>query len=257
MKFSIITVCYNADSYIAETIESVLSQDYGDFEYLIIDGASSDDTVEVVRKFQDDPRLTWLSAPDQGIADAMNKGATLATGEVIAHLNADDYYTDKNVLTRVAKAFQQIPQIGWVSSGFTFVTKDRSKIRDVRPRRYSYRRLIRGNILLHPATFISRELFHRVGGFDASLHYCMDYDLFLRLGAVIPPLMLDDLLTCFRVHDDSRTITQSDFAYKEEFLVRSRLLREQGRAIWPYEVDYQIKSRLNRWIYKRLHAANQ
>ena len=144
MKFSIITVCYNAASYIAETIESVLSQDYGDFEYLIVDGASSDDTVEIVKKYQDDQRLTWLSARDQGIADAMNKGANLAAGDVIAHLNADDYYADKNVLSRVAEAFQQITEAGWVSSGFTFVTKDRSKIRDVRVRKYSYRRLIRG-----------------------------------------------------------------------------------------------------------------
>ena len=255
MKFSIVTVCYNASSFIAETIESVLSQDYDDFEYLIVDGDSSDNTVEIIKHYAVDPRLTWQTAPDRGISDAMNKGVSLASGDIVAHLNADDYYADKSVLKRVAAAFRENPEPGWVSAGFTFVAEDGAHIRAVRARRYSYRRLVRGNILLHPATFISRELFQRVGGFDVSLRYCMDYDLFLRLGAVAPPVMLDDLLACFRVHGDSRTITQSDSAYAEEFLVRSRLLRRNGRMLWPYALDYKIKSRLNRWFYKRLQAS--
>jgi glycosyltransferase involved in cell wall biosynthesis len=255
VKISIITVCYNASSFISETIESVLSQDYDDFEYLIVDGGSSDKTVEIIKRYADDPRLVWQSAPDRGISDAMNKGVSLASGDVVAHLNADDYYADESVLTRVATAFRKNPDPDWVSAGFIFVAEDGAHIRAVRARRYSYRRLVRGNILLHPATFISRELFQQVGGFDVSLRYCMDYDLFLRLGAVAPPLMLDDLLACFRVHGDSRTITQSDSAYAEEFLVRSRLLRKKNRALWPYALDYKIKSRLNRWLYKRLHAS--
>ena len=255
MKFSIVTVCYNASSFIAETIESVLSQDYDDFEYLIVDGDSSDNTVEIIKRYAVDPRLAWQTAPDRGISDAMNKGVSLASGDIVAHLNADDYYADKSVLTRVAAAFRENPEPSWVSAGFTFVAADGAHIRPVRARRYSYRRLVRGNILLHPATFISRKLFQQVGGFDVSLRYCMDYDLFLRLGAVAPPVILDDLLACFRVHGDSRTITQSDSAYAEEFLVRSRLLRRNGRMLWPYALDYKIKSRLNRWFYKRLQAS--
>lgn len=255
MKFSIITVCYNASSFIAKTIESVLSQDYDAFEYLIVDGGSSDRTVEIIKRYADDPRLAWRSAPDRGISDAMNKGVLLASGDVVAHLNADDYYADRSVLTRVATAFRENPGTSWVSAGFTFVAEDGAHIRAVKARRYSYRRLIRGNILLHPATFISHDLLLQVGGFDVSLRYCMDYDLFLRLGAVAPPLMLDDLLACFRVHGGSRTITQSDSAYAEEFLVRSRLLRKDRRALWPYALDYKIKSRLNRWFYKYLHAS--
>lgn len=258
MKFSIITVCLNSFTFIGQTIESVLSQTYSDIEYIIIDGGSDDGTVETIRQYAEmDRRITWRSESDHGIADAMNKGVALATGDVVAHLNSDDYYANSQVLSRVAEFFSNNQAVLWLTGGFTFVSKKGTFIRDIRVRRYSFSRLIRANILLHPATFIRRNLFNAVGGFDVSLRYCMDYDLFLRLGRVSPPLVLDEQLTCFRVHPASRSVSQADQAYAEEFRVRMNYLRGVGRNSFYYYVDYQIKRQLNRLFYRRLLSVNR
>jgi len=255
VKVSIVTVCYNARAYIAQTIESVLAQDHQNLELIVIDGGSSDDTVEIVAKYAGDPRLHWRSEPDDGIADAMNKGAAMATGGIIAHLNADDYYAHSRVISRVAECFEQNPQVLWVTGGFDFVGENGTFLRSIRVRRYSLRRLIRGNIILHPSTFIRYDAFLKVGGFDASLRYCMDYDLFLRLAELAPPYLLDEQLSCFRVHSASRTITQSEQSYAEEFLVRSRFLAARGENVFPYRFDYLVKKHLNRFFYHKLFSA--
>lgn len=252
MKVSIITVCYNAAAYIARTIESVLGQDHPDLEYIVIDGGSKDGTVDIIKRYADDPRLQWCSEPDQGVADAMNKGAALAMGEILAHLNADDYYQHGQVVSRVVGCFQENPGIGWLTGGFDFVTEDGIPLRSIKVRRYSFRRLVRGNIILHPATFIRNDAFRKAGGFDVTLRYCMDYDLFLRLGEMGPPFLLNEQLSCFRVHAASRTIAESECSYAEEFLVRRRFLEAHGQSIWVYWFDYQVKRHLNRFFYRRL-----
>lgn len=257
MKISIITVCYNAAEYIAQTIESVLGQSWPELEYIIVDGGSTDGTLDVVRRYAEDSRLRWVSGPDRGIADAMNKGVALAIGDIVAHLNADDYYAHPEVVALTARCFLANPQVLWVTGGFDFVAADRTFIRSIRVRRYSLRRLIRGNIILHPSTFIRREAVLRVGGFDPDLAYCMDYDLFLKLAELAPPLLLDEQLSCFRVHGASRTVTQSDMSYAEEFRVRCRFLRERGRGTIMYALDHQVKKILNRWLYRGLAAANR
>jgi glycosyltransferase involved in cell wall biosynthesis len=255
VKVSVITVCYNAQAHIAQTIESVLGQDHQDLEYIVVDGNSTDGTVDIIRKYAGDPRLQWRSEPDAGIADAMNKGVALASGEVVAHLNADDYYAHPRVISRVAEYFRRNPATLWLTGGFDFVSADGVFLRSIRVRRYSSRRLVRGNIILHPATFIRYDAFSKAGGFDASLHYCMDYDLFLRLDELAPPCLLDEQLSCFRVHSSSRTIMESEQSYAEEFQVRSRFLRQRGRSVLLYRLAYQLKKHLNRRYYRKLFSA--
>lgn len=255
LRVSVITVCYNAADYIAQTMASVLAQDYPDLEYIVVDGGSHDGTVAIIEKFANDPRMRWCSEPDAGIADAMNKGVALASGAIIAHLNADDYYTHSQVISRVAGCFRNHPEILWLTGGFDFVSADGIRLRSIRVRRYSFRRLVRGNIILHPSTFIRYDAFQRAGGFDASLRYCMDYDLFLRLGVLAPPYLLDEQLSCFRVHSASRTITQSEQSYAEEFLVRSRFLDARKENVLPYRLAYLVKKHLNRLFYRKLFRA--
>jgi glycosyltransferase involved in cell wall biosynthesis len=253
MKLSVITVCLNSRPFIGETIESVLAQDYPDFEHVIVDGGSTDGTLDLIREYAGrDPRIVWTSGPDRGISDAMNKGAAMASGEVLAHLNADDYYAGPDVLGRVAGCFTARPEIEWLTGGLAFVAMDGTFLREARVRRYSFRRLLRGNIILHPATFMRRSAFREAGGFDPGLHYCMDYDLFLRLGSRSAPLCLDSRLTCFRVHPGSRSVVCSAAAYAEEFQVRLNYLRHAGRSTWLYRLDYRLKSQLNRLFYTRL-----
>ncbi len=257
MKLSIITVCLNSRRFIAETIESVLSQDYHDVEHVIVDGGSTDGTVELIRSYAaNDARIVWTSESDRGISDAMNKGVLMASGDVIVHLNSDDYFADANVLARVASRFNAEKKSNWLTAGLTFVNANRSLLKNVRVRRYSFRRLLRGNIVLHPATFIRRSVFLDAGGFDVSLHFCMDYDLFLRLGSKSQPCLLDQQLTCFRVHPESRSVVRSAQAHAEEFQVRMNFLAEMNRPTWFYRWDYQFKKRLNRLFYYRLMAAS-
>lgn len=253
MKLSIITVSYNSQRFIEKTIKSVLGQNHQDLEYVIVDGGSTDGTKDIIRRYAEaDSRIIWRSEADGGISDAMNKGVLLSKGEVVAHLNSDDYYTNPHIIARIAEIFSRSATTGWVTGGFDFVSENGTFIRKIRARRYSFNRLIRGNILLHPATFIRRTLFDAVGGFNESLRYCMDYDLFLKLGSKSPPLVLDDQLACFRVHAGSRSISESQQAYAEEFQVRMNYLRRNGRSTAYYRLDYLIKSRINRLFYKRL-----
>jgi len=253
LKISVITVCLNAERFLADCLESVAAQGDSLFEHIIVDGGSTDSTVDIIREYAAaDSRIRWISEPDQGISDAMNKGVALATGDIVSHLNSDDYYAHPHVLSSVVDSFSSNPHYSWLTGGFTLVSEDGTWIRDVRARRYSFRRLVRGNILLHPSTFIKRDLFNAVGGFNVSISYCMDYDLFLRLGSVASPLVVDKQLSCFRVHADSCSVTHSEQAYAEEFKVRKAFLLRHGRSSIYYHLDYQIKRHLNRLYYKRL-----
>lgn len=258
LKLSVITVTLNSERFLSECLASVVSQ--GDYlhEHIIVDGGSTDATLEIIKRYAvSDSRVRWISEPDRGISDAMNKGVALATGDVITHLNSDDYYPHPNVLSTVLECFCRNPGWLWLTAGFSFVSEEGKFLRDIRVRRYSYRRLIRGNILLHPSTFINRDLFNSVGGFDLSLSYCMDYELFLKLGGVAPPLVVDEQLSCFRAHSGSRSVSNSELAYAEEFRVRMNYLRSKGRSTIYYRFDYQIKRHLNKLFYRGLFSANK
>jgi GT2 family glycosyltransferase len=187
----------------------------------------------------------------------MNKGVAMATGDIVTHLNSDDYYPHPQVLATVQDCFARNPEESWMTAGFTFVSEKGGFIRDIRVRRYSYRRLVRNNILLHPSTFIKRDMFNAVGGFNESLYYCMDYDLFLRLGSVMPPLVVDKQLSCFRAHSGSRSISNAEKAYWEEFQVRTNYLRGKGRSTAFYYIDYLIKRQLNKLFNRWLLSANK
>jgi glycosyltransferase involved in cell wall biosynthesis len=246
-------VSYNSRKFIDKTIESVIGQTYQDLEYVIVDGGSTDGTVDIIKRHAAaDPRIVWCSEADRGIADAMNKGVALSSGEVISHLNSDDCYKKPDVISRVAAIFSEKPDVQWLTGGFDFVSEEGEFIREIRARRYSFKRLIHGNILLHPATFIRRSFFDSAGGFDPSLRYCMDYDLFLRLASITPPFVMDEQLACFRVHAGSRSLSESERAYAEELQVRLNFLRDRGEGTACYKLEYQIKRLLNRLFYKGL-----
>jgi len=256
-RISVITVTLNSERFLAECLESVAAQGDCLHEHIIVDGGSTDATIEIIKRHAaTDSRVRWISEPDRGISDAMNKGVALATGEVITHLNSDDYYPHPKVLSIVQDCFSRNPQDGWLTAGLIFVSEESAFIRNIRVRRYSYKRLVRGNILLHPSTFIKRDLFMAVGGLKLSLSFCMDYDLFLRLGSVTPPLIVDKQLSCFRVHADSRSVFHTEQAYEEEYRVRMDYLRSKGLSTAYYRLDYQIKRRLNKLLFRRLLSAN-
>lgn len=256
MKISVITVCFNSARYIEKTMSSVLNQSFPDLEYVIVDGGSSDGTVEMIKaRAALDARITWVSEPDRGISDAMNKGVRLASGEVIAHLHSDEFYLDGEVISEVAAAFRNNPGAVWLTGGSHFVDQEGRFLREIKVRRYSYRRLIHANIILHLATFIRRNVFLAAGGFDLTLHYCMDYHLWLRLGAIGDPVRIKRPLACFCVHSGSRTIAQAAASYAEVYRIRMAFL--EARKLWqfPYRIEHLVTRQLNRLFMKRLNVS--
>lgn len=182
MKISIITVCYNSNKTISRTIESLLSQERVKLEYIIIDGASKDNTMEIVasyRKKFEEKGLSYItkSEPDKGIYDAMNKGIKLATGDIIGILNSDDYYASNDVLYSVVKAFEE-NQAETAYGNLLYVKNNK-------PYRYwksgCYHTFKLGWMPPHPAFFVRKEIYEKYGLFRLDCGTTADYELMLRL----------------------------------------------------------------------------
>lgn len=181
MKISVITVCYNSIATLQDTLESILRQTYPDVESIVVDGASKDGTVELIEKYshQFSGRMKWLSEPDKGIYDAMNKGIGMATGDVIGFLNADDYYQDENVLKAIARAF------AWhgtdaVHGNLHYINGVRDTVRTWRGTEYNPGSFQRGWSPAHPTFYCKKGCFIRYGGFDPSIGSAADFELMLR-----------------------------------------------------------------------------
>jgi glycosyltransferase involved in cell wall biosynthesis len=230
VRISVITICLNAEAFIAKTLESVLAQEYEDIEHIVVDGGSTDATISIISAASEsNPKLYWASGPDAGLSDAMNKGVERSTGDIIAFLHADDFYFDSKVLATVAARFEADTQAGWLTGGMCHVNGDGKMLKYFPPRRCTYQKLLRGNILFHPSTFVKRQSFINAGGFDQSLSYAMDYDLWLRLGKLSQPIVIEQPLANFRVHAGSLSVHNVNSAFLEEYKVRNRYL--EGKAL--------------------------
>lgn len=223
MKISVITITYNAEAFLAEAMASVIGQGYDDLEYILVDGGSTDGTLDIIRSHAArHPCIRWVSGPDAGIADAMNKGIGLATGEVIAHLHADDAYLP-GTLCEVARLFTLDPAARWVTGRLRCVDGAGRRLYDTELKKgYTLRHLLHANIISHPATFVRRRVFNEVGLFDTTLRYAMDYDLWLRIVALEPPVVSDRVMAMFRVHPGSLSSMQLLAAMAEEQTIRQR-----------------------------------
>lgn len=255
MKISVITINLNGDRFLAESIDSVLRQTHQNLELLIIDGGSSDGSLATIQTADErDSRVYWISEPDQGIADAMNKGICLATGELVAFLHSDDRYPDLDTLSTVSACFSSQPETLWLTGGIDLINSAGQVFKSFPVRKYSYRRLVRSNILFHPATFVRTETLRTCGMFNPELRLAMDYDLWLRLGALGDPVLLKQSLACFRVHDGSLSIQGAGEALCEEFITRRRFLRQQRQSVWPYACHYLFKRASNSISMTRLRS---
>lgn len=219
MKFSVITVTYNAAAYLEQTLRSVADQEFGGYEHIVWDGGSTDRTLEIVRSF---PHVTLYEGCDEGISDAMNRGAALAKGDFLLHLHADDYLATPRVLAMVEHTLRLHPHVDWLYGRLNVIDFKEEFKRTTPYEAFSFKRLRRYNFISHPATFVRRSLFKRVGGFDKSLKYCMDYDLWLRLAAQATPFALPTVLACFREHQYSLSTSQPLRVADEAYRVRNR-----------------------------------
>jgi glycosyltransferase involved in cell wall biosynthesis len=204
LRFSIVTPSYNTGRHIADAIRSVLSQEYPNLDYLVMDGASTDDTVEVLRSFGD--RIRWVSMKDGGQSDAIAKGFTQTSGQILAWLNADDVLAP-GALQTVAEFFAATPDVDLVYGDATYIDAGGKEIgRCVHVEPFSSKRLSRySDFIVQPAAFFRRSAYDAVGGLDPNLHYGMDYDLWLKLARAHKIVYLPKRLASYRWLTDNKT----------------------------------------------------
>lgn len=178
MKISIITVCFNSQKTIEETLKSVSSQTYNNIEYIVIDGKSQDSTVNIITKYEN-IISNWVSEPDKGLYDAMNKGIQMANGDIIGILNSDDTFFNDNVLSEVAQ-FHKNNRVEASIGNIVQVNDENKIIRKYSSKKWSPKKLKYGFMPPHPSIFFKRELFNRLGAYDLSFKSGADYELIVR-----------------------------------------------------------------------------
>ncbi|MFZ2189834.1 MAG: glycosyltransferase family 2 protein [Candidatus Magasanikiibacteriota bacterium] len=180
MKLSIITVSYNSAETIEDTIKSVMAQNYSDLEYIIIDGGSKDNTLEVVEKYKD-KIAKIISEPDKGIYDAMNKGIKMATGGVVGIINSDDFYFNEHIFNDVMNEFEKTGSEA-VYGDIVYVDREETKkqVRFWQAGEYREEKLNCGWIMPHPAFFVKKEIYNKFGLFNLDFRIAADYELMLR-----------------------------------------------------------------------------
>ena len=219
LRISIVTPTYRQASTIRETIESVLKQDHADLDYWVLDGGSTDGTVEILRSYESDPRFHWVSEPDKGQSDAINKGLARCTGEIFNWLNSDDYL-EPGALRRVAEAFENNPGLAIVSGRTAEFRGDPPEIfnRIQLQLRATAEQSIPVGVYCQLSTFWRMEIVRALGGVDTSLHYVMDWNLWVRYLARYGQenvRLIDDLLAHYRHHAAAKTSTGSSQFYDE------------------------------------------
>jgi glycosyltransferase involved in cell wall biosynthesis len=246
MKFSIIMPSLNQRPFIEAAVRSVLDQ-RGEFalELWIIDGGSRDGSTDFLRGLSD-ARVHWSSAPDAGQSDAVNKGLSRATGDIIGWLNSDDLYAP-GALATVAEQFAAQPERPWLVGRCGIVDGEGHEVRrgitrykDRALRRYSFKALLRENFISQMGVFWRRAFGQRVGPLDTTLRYTMDYDLWLRMARQCDPLIVDCVLAQFRVHGASKSgggVNRAQF--DEDYAVARRYAGTNRMSLWVHRLNVE------------------
>jgi len=249
---SIVTPSLNQGRYLPETIESVLSQDYPNLEYVVMDGGSTDDTVEILQDYsRRDARMRFVSEPDRGQSHALNKALRLANGDIAGWLNSDDTYRTGAVSLAV-EALREHPDWALVY-GNAYYINEFSQVIDRYPvDPCSEGMLFRVNTICQPAAFFRRSAVNRLGGVDENLHFCMDYDLWIRIAQQYPIGHIRNILADARLHPDCKNVKDwLAIGYPEVF----RISRKYYGRISDYWLLEYIGNHLDRggdWIMREL-----
>ncbi len=218
---SIITPSYNQAEYLEETICSVLDQDYDRIEYIIVDGGSTDGSIEIIERYQD--RLAWwVSEPDKGQTDAINKGFARASGEILAWINSDDTYLP-HAISEAVEFLEAHPDIGMVYGDANLIDSTGKVLGRFPVRQTNYKKLRRGSVHIpQQASFFRTDLWRQVGPLDPSFYFAMDYDLWVRLARIAPLHYHPRLWANFRLHDSGKSVAEDDRCWPEMLRVHFR-----------------------------------
>lgn len=251
MKISVITVCYNSAKTIADTLDAVAMQTHTDIEHLVIDGASKDGTVEIVRSHAN-PKIRLISELDKGIYDAMNKGFTQATGEVVGFLNSDDFYAGTGVLAKVSNAFQD-PAVDICYGDLVYVTQDNSRVvRYWRSKPFTKGDFSKGWCPAHPTFYVRKSVIERLGLFDQSYKMGADVEFMMRYleRGHVRAVYIPDVLVRMRLGGASNQSWKNILQQNKDIFVALRKNDVPFSRIW-FTVN-KVVSRLNQFVVGHL-----
>jgi len=241
-RISIITPSYNQGRFIEETVKSVLAQDYPDVEHIIIDGGSTDGTLEILGKYS---HLKTISGPDKGQAEAVNKGLKMASGEIIGWLNSDDTYFP-GTLKEVAAAIDPGKGIYMAMGRCAYIDEEGHFTGKEHPSAFSGHgnvvKVWKGHTIPQPALFFHRKVYEECGGLDESLYFVLDYELFLRYTERFGIRPVDRLWATYRLHSASKTLE----IFQGELLERSVEISKRywgkpaSLSYWNYFLSYML-----------------
>ncbi|HEX3978090.1 MAG TPA: glycosyltransferase family 2 protein [Solirubrobacteraceae bacterium] len=257
MKLTVVTPSYNHAHFIERTIDSVLGQGYPELEYIVVDGGSTDGTVDILKRYGD--HLIWSSEPDRGQSDAINKGLRRATGTVVAFLNSDDTYAP-GALHRVGEFFEAHPGLMWAYGKCRIIDEHDREIR--RPitwyknallRNYSFRKLLAENFISQPSTFWRRVLHDEIGYLNEDEHYVMDYEFWLRVGERYRAGVIDAYLANFRMYEASKSGSLQNPQFADELRVAKAFAGGARLPIYLHHFNhYKIVT-----VYRAMAAARR
>jgi len=245
-KISIVTPSLNQGQFIEETIRSVLLQGYPDLEYIIIDGGSNDGSVEIIKKYE--KWLTyWISETDHGQANAINKGFKIATGEVVAWLNSDDFYMPE-ALSRVSNLFKANTDVDMIYGDLMEIHEETGISREIKAREFSHADQVCWSLIPQPTCFWRSSLINKVGYLDESYHYIFDLEYWIRAGYHAKIKHFSILLACFRVHADAKTQEKNRRSTHEGISMYEKLFSD------PHIPHYikKLKRKVLEYWYERL-----
>lgn len=234
---SVVTPSYNSSRFIRETIESVLLQKYPAIEHIVIDGGSTDGTLDILREYS---HLTWISEPDRGQSDALNKGFRQAKGEIIGWLNADDTYEPDAVFTAVNFLLEN-DHVDLVYSDARVIDEGNRQIGITKSQPFDLNLLLISNFINQPTVFVRRYIIERLGGVNEDLDFTMDRELWLRLGCSFEMHYLPDIILAnFRLIPGTKSFEES-YTFQAEWLhVLERFFQMESSSFLSDKVKNDI-----------------
>jgi glycosyltransferase len=226
MKISIITTCFNREKSIGNTVNSVLSQEYPEVEFIVIDGASTDGSVDIIRSYED-KIATFVSEPDGGMYEAINKGIRLATGNIIGLMHSDDMFYSENILPKIADVFKK-NDVDIIYGNGIYVDENNTRkiVRDWISGDYTKEKMRRGWLPLHPTVYVKRKVFEQVGLYDESYRIAADSDMLVRMlyKYDFKVHYLNEYIVCMQMGGMSTSISTQKKKWEEDI----RMYRSHG-----------------------------